>query len=74
MLLLFSFQMNVTRMLWNDKLKCKKEGRKMDVIYLACSCVVAAMPVLFYLSAGLFTTVIRNRLQMREFSDPYLLF
>lgn len=59
--------MNVTRMLWNDKLKCKQKSQNMDVIFLGCSGAIAALPILFYLGAKLSTTVLRNRLQMRKY-------
>ncbi|KAJ1528612.1 hypothetical protein ONE63_007011 [Megalurothrips usitatus] len=58
--------MNITRMMWNDKLHCKDKTRKPDVVFLAVSSTVAALPVLFYLGAKLFTTVIRNQLQMQK--------
>lgn len=58
--------MNITRVEWNVKLKCKQETRALDLIYVGCSCFFGALPVIFYLGAKLFTTVIRNRLQMQK--------
>lgn len=58
--------MNVTRMLWNDKLKCKQKIYNIDVIFLGCSGAIAALPILFYLGAKLSTTVLRTRLQIQK--------
>lgn len=57
--------MNITRMFWNMKLHCKMDHPNLDVIYLSCSCTIAALPIFFYLGAKFFTNVIRIRLQFQ---------
>ncbi|XP_034238675.1 osteopetrosis-associated transmembrane protein 1 [Thrips palmi] len=58
--------MNVTRMLWNDKLQCKQKIQPTDVIYFGCSGAIAALPILFYLGAKLSSSVLRTRLQIQK--------